>query len=53
LGINEKLITYSTFQTIQKKHYPLITKSKLVPCYRCWRHKKPRKERSYWKVVPI
>ena len=33
--INEELITYTTFQTIQKKHFPLITKSKLVPCFRC------------------
>jgi len=53
LGINEKLITYTTFQTIQKKHFPLITKSKLVSCFRCWRHKKARTERSYRKVLPV
>jgi len=30
-----------------------MTKSKLLPCFRCWRDKKARAERSYWKVIPV
>jgi len=49
----KNLLLTPLFKLFKKKHFPLITKSKLVPCFRCWRHKKARTERSYWKVVPV
>ena len=44
---NETLTTCTSFQTIQQKNFSLITKPKLLPCFRCSGDKKTRTTRSY------
>jgi len=44
----KNLLLAQLFKLFKKKDFPLITKSKLLPCLRCWRDKKTRTERSYW-----
>ena len=43
----ETLSSHNTFQNIQQKHFPFITKSKLLTCFRNRRNKKARTKLSY------